>query len=83
MKFALRCLESSSTQWVKCTYRELRTVLSLLQKISWCAKGGHKQRVFQRCDFTFHVYKSVANTNSEEHTLPMDQDRGKAWTQVF
>ena len=42
LKFALRCLESTLAHCVKCTYRELRSVLGFLQKISWCTKGGHK-----------------------------------------
>ena len=49
----------------------------MLQKISWCVKGGHKQHLFQQYDFLFNVYKSVANTNSKEHALAMDHDRGK------
>ena len=58
-------------------YRELRSVLGLLQKISWCAKGGHKLHLFQQHDFPFNVYKSVANTCSKEQGVLMDQDRGK------
>ena len=77
MKFASRCFYSRSTNWVKCTYREFRRVLGLLQKISWCAKGGYKQHLFQQYDLPFNVYKTVANTNSKEHPLSMDQDRGK------
>ena len=33
MKFASRCLESSLTHWLKWKYRELKTVLGLLQYI--------------------------------------------------
>ena len=61
-KFASRCLESSFAHWVKCTYGELRSVFGFLQKISWCAKGGHKQHLFQQHDFPFNVYKCVANS---------------------
>ena len=49
----------------------------LLQKISWCPKSSHKQYLFQQHDFSFNIYKSVANTNSKEQGLLMDQDRGK------
>ena len=74
MKFALRCLECSLAHCIKCTYRELRSVLGLLQKIS-CAKGGHKGHLFQQHDFPFNVYKSVANPYSKEQRLFIDQDR--------
>ena len=47
------------------------------KKISWCAKGGHKLRLFQQNDFPFNVYRSVANTYSKEQGLLMYQDRGK------
>ena len=80
--FASRCLESSSTNWVKCTYRDLMRVLGLLQKISCCAKGGHKQYLFQQYNFLFNFYKCVANTNSKEHALSIDQERGKPWIQI-
>ena len=33
LSFASRCLESSLTQWTKCTYRNLRSNVGLLQKI--------------------------------------------------
>ena len=56
--FALRCLESGLTQWIKCTYRELSSVLGLLQNFFWCANGGNKQHLFQQYDFPFNVYKS-------------------------
>ena len=67
----------SLAHWVKCTYGEFKIVLGFLQKISWCAKGGHKQYLFQQHDFPFNVYKSVANNNSKEQALLMDQNRGK------
>ena len=38
-----------------------------------CAKDGHKQHLFQQYDFSFNVYKSVANNNSNEQALLMDQ----------
>ena len=44
LKFASGCLESSLADWVRWTYRELRSILGLLQKISWFPKGGHKQQ---------------------------------------
>ena len=69
LKFALRCLERSLAHWDKCTYRELRTVLGLLQGVSWCTKGGHKVHLFQQQDFPFNIYKSVANTYSKEQRL--------------
>ena len=77
MKFASGCLESSLPLWIKCAYRELGSVLGLLQKISCCTKSGHKQDLFQQHDFLFNVYKSMANTNSKEQVPLMDQDRGK------
>ena len=55
LKFTLRCLQCSLAHWVKCTYRELKSVLDLLQKISWCVKGGHKVHLFQQHDFPFNV----------------------------
>ena len=75
--FASRCLENSLTHKVKHTYVKLRSVLSMLQKISWCVKSSHKQHLFQQHDFPFNVYRSVANTTSKEQGLLMDQDRGK------
>ena len=75
LKFALRCLECSLAQWVKCRYRELRSVLGLLQKISGCAKGGHKVHLLQQHDFSFNVYKRLANNYSKEQILLIDQDR--------
>ena len=77
MKFALSCLQSSLAHWIKCTYRELKSVLGLPQNISWCTKGGHKQNLFQQNDFPFNIYKNVANTYSKEQGLLMDQDRRK------
>ena len=41
-----RSLETSSAHWIKCTHREIRSVVDLLPTISWCAKGGHKQHLF-------------------------------------
>ena len=75
LEVALRCLECSLTHWVQCTYRELRSVLSLLRKIYWCAKGGHSVHLFQQHDFPFNVYKSMANTYSKKQRLLIDQDR--------
>ena len=49
----------------------------MLQKNSWCARGGHKLHLFQQHHFTFNVCKIVANTYSKEQGLKMDQDRGK------
>ena len=72
-----RCFEGGLTQWIKRTYRELRSVLGLLKKISWCANGANKQHLIQQYDFPFNVYKSVAKTNSKEQALLMDQGRGK------
>ena len=83
LKFAFRCFESGLTQWIKCTYGELSSVLGLLQKISCCANGGNKQHLFQQYDFPFNVYKSVAITNSKEQVLLMDQDKGKHSIQFF
>ena len=83
MKVASRCLESNLANWVKCTYRQLRSVFGLLQESSWCAKGGQKKYLFPQNDFPFNVYKSMANTNSKEQVLLMDQDRGKRWIQIF
>ena len=58
LKFASSCLERGLAHWViKCTYRELRSVLGLLQKLSWCAEGGNEQHLFQQHDFPFKVYK--------------------------
>ena len=76
-KFASRRLESSLAHWVKCTYRKLRSVLGMLQKNSWCARGGHKLHLFQQHHFTFNVCKIVANNYSKEQGLEMDQERGK------
>ena len=75
MKFALRCLECGLAHWAKCTYRELRGVLGLLQKVSWCTKCGHKVHLFQQHDFLCIIFKSVANTYSKEQRLLIDQDR--------
>ena len=83
LTFASRCLKSSLTQWIKCTYRNLRSNLSLLQKISWCPWGGHKQHLYQQHDFPFNVYKSVEKTNANKQGLLLDQDRGKPWIQLF
>ena len=55
----------------------------MLQKNSLCAKSSHKQHLFQQHDFPFNVYKSVANTNSKEQGLLMDQDRGKPGIEIF
>ena len=49
----------------------------MLQKITWCTYGGHKQHLFQQHDFSFSVYKSVAKTNAKEQALLLDQDREK------
>ena len=68
---------------VKCTYRKRMRVLGLLQKNSWCAKGAQNQLLFQQYDFSFNVYVSVANTDSKDYPLPMDQDRWKPWIQFF
>ena len=73
----LKAFRKALGHWIKCTYRELRCILSLLQKCFWCAKGGCKQHLFQQHDFSFNVYKSVASNNSKEQALLMDQDRGK------
>ena len=35
LKIASRCLEIGYANWVKCTYGELRSVLGLLQNISY------------------------------------------------
>ena len=83
MKFASRHIESSLAHCVKCTYRKLWSLFGLLQKISWYAKGAHKQHLFQQHDFPFNVDKSVANSNSKEQALLMDQDRGKPWIHFF
>ena len=53
----------------------------MLQKLSRCAKGGHKQNLYQQYDFPFD--KSVANTNLKEHALSMDQDRDALNTNFF
>ena len=74
-KFASRCLESSLAHCVKFAYSELRSVRSLLQKISSCAKGGHKQLLFEQHDFSFNIYKRVADNNSKEQALLMNQDK--------
>ena len=76
-EFDSRCLESSLAYWIKCTYSKLRSILGLLQKSSWCAKGGHKLHLFQQYDFPFNVYKGKANTYSKAAGLLMYQDRGK------
>ena len=73
--FASKCLENSLAHCVKFTYRELRSVLSLLQKISSCSKGSHKQHLFQQHDFSFNVCKRVADNNSKEQALSMNQDK--------
>ena len=65
LKIASKCLESGYANWVKCTYGELRSVLGLLQNISWCTKDGQKQHLFQQHDFPFNVNKSVANNSKE------------------
>ena len=49
-----------------------------LKKIYWCAKGGHKQHLFQQHDFPFNVYKSVANNYSKEQVVLRDQNREKS-----
>ena len=79
-------LESSFSHWVKCTYRQLRSVFGLLQENSWCPKGGQEKHLFQQHDFPFNVYESMANTYSKEQALLMDtkrKDRGKRWIQIF
>ena len=82
----MNCLKvfiKSFTFWVKSSYRELRRVLGLLQKVSSCAKGGHNQYVFMQYDFFFNSHKSTntnskaANTNSKEQALSKNQNRGK------
>ena len=67
LKFASSCLESSSAICVKYPYRQLRSVLGFLQKISWWAKGGHKKPLFQQYDFPFNFHKSVSNTSLKQH----------------
>ena len=48
------------------------------QKVSWRAKCGHIQDLFYTpFYFLFKVYKSVANANSKQLVLSMDQDRIK------
>ena len=59
----------------KYTYRELRSILGLLQTNSLCAKSSHKKHLLQQHDFPFNVYKSVAITNLKEQGLLIDQDR--------
>ena len=76
-EFCLKVFRSSLTHWGKCTYGELRNFLGFLQKISWCAKGGHQQHLFQQYDFPFNVHKSVANNNLKGQALLTDQNRGK------
>ena len=76
LKLLSRCLKSSWEHWVNCTYRELKSVLGLLQKNYCCANGGHKQHLFQQHDFSFNNYKRVANTYSKEQGLLKVQDRG-------
>ena len=71
------CLKISSAHWLKHAYREVRRVISLLQKNSWCAKGSHQKNLFQQNAFSFNIYKSVANTNSKYYAVSMPQDRGK------
>ena len=77
LEFASSCSESSLAHWAKCTYGEFNSVLGLLQKSSWRAKGGYKQNLFQQHDFSFNVYKTVANNNSKEQALLLEQKRGK------
>ena len=48
----------------------------MLQKISFCAKGGHKLHLFQQHDFPFNVHKNVTNTYLKEPGLLMDEHRG-------
>ena len=79
----LKVTSSSLAHQVKCTYKELKIVLGLLQNISWCAKGGNEQHLFQQHDFPFNVYESVGNTYSKEQGLLMDQDRGNPRIQIF
>ena len=76
LKFGSRCLESNLSHLFKCTYAQLRSVLGLLQNISWCAEGG------QQHDFPFNVYKCVANNYSKEQALSMDQNR-KVMNTIF
>ena len=54
----------------------------MLQKNSLSAISSHKQHLFQQHDFSFNVYKSVANTNLKKQGPLMDQDRGKPWIEA-
>ena len=65
--------------WIKCTYKELRSALGLLQKICWCNKSSQKQHLFQVLRFPFNVYKTVVKTYLKEQGLLMDQDIGKLY----
>ena len=76
MKFALKYLEISLTQWIKWRYTEPRSVCN--KKNSYCANGSHKEHLFLEHDFPFDVYRSVASNNSKEQALLIDQDRGKS-----
>ena len=53
------------------------------QKNSYCTNGGHRQHLFLQHDFPFDTYRSVANSNSKEQALLIDQDSGKSWIEIF
>ena len=82
MKFSSRFLESSLTQWIKCTYRKLRSNVGLLQKIyRYLLVLLH---LFQQHDFPFNVYKGLVQTSAKKQALLLDQDRrGKPWINFF
>ena len=37
----------------------------------------------QYYDFPYKIYKSMDNTNSKQHALLMDWDKGKPWMQIL
>ena len=44
------------------------------KRLLFPCKGDHKQHRFQKHDFSFNVYKSLANPNLKERSPLMDQD---------
>ena len=62
------------THWVNTHIENSGAFSVCYKKNSLRAKSSHKEHLFQQHDFPFNVYTSVANTNSKEQELLMDQD---------
>ena len=71
-RFASTCLISSA-HWVKYKYRELRRLSACYKMfLGLLTVVTYKIYFSQHCDFSYNIYKSMANCNSKQHVLLMD-----------